>query len=71
MVPGKPQPQGFYRVTGLDARGALIFLGSLPHTEGFFFGISTGAEKDDDLAFIAKAREALAEGDSLFYDSSW
>ena len=34
MVPGKPQPQGFYRVTGLDARGALIFLGYLRNTEG-------------------------------------
>lgn len=55
----------------LDALETAVNEGSLPHTEGFFFGVSTGAEKDDDLAFIAKAREALAAGDSLFYASWW
>lgn len=34
MVPNQPQPQGFYRVTGLDARGVVIFLGYLRNTEG-------------------------------------
>ena len=55
----------------LDALETAVSEGSLPHTEGFFFGRSTGDEKDDDLAFIAKAREVLASGESLFYVSSW
>ncbi|MET4691065.1 phosphoglycerate kinase [Sinorhizobium fredii] len=44
---------------------------TLPHTEGFFFGVSDGNEVDDDLAFVAKAREALAAGLSVFYTSWW
>jgi hypothetical protein len=43
----------------------------LPYTDGFFFGESDGSELDDDLAFIAKAREAIAEGLTVFYDSWW
>lgn len=44
---------------------------TLPHTEGFFFGVSDGSEVDDDLAFIAKARDALAAGLAVFYVSWW
>ncbi|MEY9199425.1 hypothetical protein ABIA16_004604 [Sinorhizobium fredii] len=33
---------------------------TLPPTEGFFFGVSDGREDNDDLTFVAKAREALA-----------
>lgn len=43
----------------------------LPSTTGFFFGESDGSEVDDDLAFIAKAREALKAGYSVFYSSWW
>lgn len=43
----------------------------LPDTEGFFFGESDGTEQADDLAFIAKAREAIAQGQTVFYDSWW
>lgn len=43
----------------------------LPHTAGFFFGVSDGSEKADDLAFIHKARDALADGLSVFYYSWW
>ncbi|MDK1389417.1 phosphoglycerate kinase [Sinorhizobium sp. 7-81] len=43
----------------------------LPHTEGFFFGVSDGSELDDDLAFIAKAREAVAAGLVVFYTAWW
>ena len=40
----------------------------LPHTEGFFFGKSNSSEvaQAEDRLFIAKAREALAEGWNLF-----
>lgn len=43
----------------------------LPHTEGFFFGESDGNEYDEDLAFVASAREALAQGLTVFYTSWW
>lgn len=43
----------------------------LPHTEGFFFGESDGNEYDEDLAFVANARAALAQGLTVFYTSWW
>ena len=43
----------------------------LPDTSGFFFGHSDGSERDDDLAFIDKARAALASGKTVFYVASW
>jgi hypothetical protein len=43
----------------------------LPDTKGFFFGESDGTEFEDDLAFINKAREAIAQGQIVFYDSWW
>lgn len=45
----------------------------LPHTEGFFFGASDGSksEMEADLAFIAKARQALADNLTVYYGSSW
>ena len=55
----------------LDRLEADVKAGKLPHTEGFFFGASDGNETDDDLAFVAKAREALAAGQTVFYDSWW
>ena len=45
--------------------------GNLPHTTGFFFGESDGTEHDDDLDFIAKARDALTAGLTVFYSSWW
>lgn len=44
---------------------------TLPPTEGFFFGVSDGSEVDDDLAFVAKARDALAACLAVFYYVSW
>ena len=41
----------------LDRLEAAVKGGNLPHTTGFFFGVSEGREAED-LAFIAKAREA-------------
>ena len=55
----------------LDRLEADIKADRLPHTTGFFFGESDGTERDDDLAFIAKAREAIAAGLTVFYTSWW
>lgn len=55
----------------LDRLEADIEARRLPHTCGFFFGESDGSEIDDDLAFIGKAREALAAGLNVFYTSWW
>lgn len=43
----------------------------LPETHGFFFGESDGTETEDDLQFVAKAREAIAAGCAVFYTSWW
>jgi hypothetical protein len=48
--------------------------GNLPETQGFFFGADS---RDDDyckektLAFIATARQAIKDGEKVFYNSSW
>ena len=55
----------------LDALEADIKAGNLPPTGGFFFGASDGSETDDDLQFVAKAREAIAAGLTVFYSSWW
>jgi hypothetical protein len=55
----------------LDRLEADIKAKKLPYTDGFFFGETDGTEMEDDLAFIAKAREAIAEGLTVFYDSWW
>lgn len=55
----------------LDRLEADVRAGNLPETCGFFFGASDGSENEDDLAFIAKARAAIAEGRTVFYDSWW
>jgi hypothetical protein len=43
----------------------------LPVTTGFFFGESDGSEREDDLAFIEKAREAIALGKTVLYAAWW
>jgi hypothetical protein len=55
----------------LDDLELAIKADALPLTTGFFFGQSDGTERADDLAFIAKAREALAENLCVFYSSWW
>jgi hypothetical protein len=45
--------------------------GNLPDTSGFFFGNSSGDEDNDDLEFVAKAREAIADGKTVYYTSWW
>lgn len=55
----------------LDRLEADIRADALPFTEGFFFGETDGSETEDDLAFIAAARAAIAEGKTVFYTSWW
>jgi hypothetical protein len=55
----------------LNRLEADIRAGNLPPTSGFFFGESDGSEVEDDLRFIAKAREAMAEGLIVYYSSWW
>ena len=55
----------------LDRLETAIHMNALPNTSGFFFGKSNGAEIDDDLDFIRKARQAISEGSTVFYDSWW
>jgi hypothetical protein len=46
--------------------------GSLPTTEGFFFGCDSCYEyKDQDLEFCEAAREAISEGMKVVYSSWW
>ena len=55
----------------IDALEEAVNAGSLPHTTGFFFGESVPEQKEMDLKFIQLAREALADGWSVYYDSWW
>lgn len=50
-----------------------VFNNTLKPVEGFFFGEQTIYPKDLEsvTAFIAKAREALADGKAVYYDSWW
>ena len=55
----------------LDLLEKDILENRLPHTVGFFFGESRSGVNEKDLEFIKLAREAIAEGDRVFYDSWW
>ena len=55
----------------LDALEKTVLADELPETHGFFFGQSQPEDKALDLAFIAEARKAIAEGFTVFYDSWW
>ena len=55
----------------LDALDHAVRSRTLPTTTGFFFGQTDGSEYDDDLAFIARARAALARGEAVYYTSWW
>ncbi len=45
----------------------------LPDTKGFFFGNSQSDDDElkDDLEFVAKAREAISKGKTVYYTSWW
>ena len=55
----------------IDALEKAVLAGMLPETHGFFFGESQPEDKELDIAFIAEARKAIAEGYNVFYDSWW
>jgi hypothetical protein len=56
----------------LDALEEAITGQTLPETAGFFFGSDSDEYyKDKDLEFIRQARQALAEGKRVEYDSWW
>ena len=55
----------------IDALETAVNEDALPFTMGFFFGQSDPECAEDDRAFIAAAREALAAGCCVFYDSWW
>lgn len=55
----------------IDAIEHAVRSSALPDTQGFFFGDSDGTERDDDLAFISDAREAIQAGLAVFYSSWW
>lgn len=57
----------------LDNLEADIIAGSLPQTTGFFFGNNPPDEESNkqDLEFINKARQAIKDGYTVYYNSSW
>ena len=58
----------------LDQLWTCIKHQTLPQTQGFFFGGDTSHDatrQDYDLEFVAKAREAISEGDQVFYTCWW
>ncbi|WP_228028579.1 phosphoglycerate kinase [Donghicola mangrovi] len=55
----------------LNLLEAFIKGNALPETVGFCFGTSDETMIDGDLEFVALARNALSEGYSVLYTSSW
>lgn len=57
----------------LDALQFDLLNSALPETKGFFFGDNPPDidSLSEDLKFIQKARDAIAEGDYVYYDSWW
>jgi hypothetical protein len=56
----------------LDRLERDVKTGALPPTTGFFFGSpSDDYYREEDLAFIRKAREAIADGEVVEYSSWW
>jgi hypothetical protein len=57
----------------LDRLEADIRERRLPATQGFFFGnnLPNVESDEEDLAFVAKAREEIANGKAVYYYSWW
>ena len=55
----------------LDALERDVNASALPHTTGFFFGSSGPFREEEDLRFIALAREQIEQGRSVHYTSWW
>ena len=59
--------------TDLDNLMIDVMNKKLPETRGFFFGDNPQDAESviNDLKFIALAKEAIREGDAVYYDSWW
>ena len=55
----------------IDNLKIAVLTRSLPSTSGFFFGESKQEINFADLEFIEKAKQAIKEGYTIYYDSSW
>jgi hypothetical protein len=44
---------------------------ALPHTDGFFFGVTLPSDKEATEAFIVLARAEFSEGCKLYYYAWW
>ena len=57
----------------LDALQFDLMNNTLPQTQGFFFGDNPPDDESlsEDLKFIQAARDAIADGDYVYYDSWW
>ena len=55
----------------IDSLKIAVLTRTLPSTSGFFFGASEQEINFADLEFIEKAKEAIKEGYTIYYDSSW
>jgi len=59
-------------LSDLEQLETAINRGEMPKTEGFFFGDDADEEyKEQDIAFIVAAREAISKGYDVYYDSWW
>jgi hypothetical protein len=59
------------RLEDIDALAECVSQSKLPVTSGFFFGESREEDREMDLEFIKLAREALADGEAVIYNSWW
>jgi hypothetical protein len=55
----------------IDNLKIAVLTRTLPSTSGFFFGESKQEINFADLEFIEKAKQAIKEGYTIYYDSSW
>ena len=55
----------------IDNLKIAVLTRTLPSTSGFFFGASKQEINFADLEFIEKAKQAIKEGYTIYYDSSW
>lgn len=64
-------------IENVEALEKAISNKELPETQGFFFGSDSYEDyeewgyKDQDMKFISAAREAIENGDEVFYSSWW
>lgn len=55
----------------LDLLEKVVRADMLPHTSGFFFGVSKPEDKDRTLEFVRLARAVVASGKRVYYHAWW